>query len=144
METKLGGHEKRATTKISYYAQTHADKYTWTSLISLVHCMVNTMRSVPVMREPRAVLITCSGSEDLCQSLRAHFIQPNNPPLIYQFISPSPLLPLHRNSSSWSILEVSLTFFPSIFCCLISSFPPLPCINLLIYVNPFAVRMKLV
>lgn len=66
------------------------------SWIPAVHSMVNTMRSVPVMREPRAVLITHGGSEDLCRSLRAHFIQPENPtksPLIYQFTSFSLALP---------------------------------------------------
>lgn len=65
------------------------------SWIPAVHSMVNTMRPVPVMREPRAVLITRGGSEDLCQSLGAHFIRAENPtksPLIYQFTS-FPLAP---------------------------------------------------
>lgn len=123
------------------------------SLIPQVHCTVNTMRSVPVMREPRAVLITCGGSEDLCQSLRAHFIQPENltkSPLIYHFTSFSLTPP-----ASQLVLLIHCRGSPSfcshfsspIFCCLIClafSFSPLPCISLLIYVNPFAVRMKLV
>lgn len=123
------------------------------SLIPLVHCMVNTMRSIPVMREPTVILITHGGSEDLCQSLRAHFIQPENPtkfPLIYHFTS----LSLTPSASQLVLLihcggPASFCFhcFSLIFCCLISlafSFPLLPCISLFIYVNPFAVRMKLV
>lgn len=69
------------------------------SWIPAVHSMVNTMRPVPVMREPRAVLITRGGSEDLCQSLGAHFIQAENPtksPLIYQFTSFPLTLPASR------------------------------------------------
>lgn len=69
------------------------------SWIPAVHSMVNTMRPVPVMREPRAVLITRGGSEDLCQSLGAHFIRAGNPtksPLIYQFTSFPLALPASR------------------------------------------------
>lgn len=80
------------------------NKYTQAEFDSPVYCMVNTMRSVPVMREPRAVLITFSTSEDLCQSLRAHFIQPENStksPLIYHFTSFS-----HQLSASQLVLLI--------------------------------------
>lgn len=78
------------------------DKYAQAELDSPVY----SMRSVPVMREPRAVLITFSRSENLCQSLRAHFIQPENSTkslLIYHFTSFSLTRRQHHNLSSWSI-----------------------------------------
>lgn len=90
------------------------------SVIPLVHCMVNTVRSAPVMRECRAVLITHSGSEDLCQSHRAHFIEPqrqHNPshlPLCV-FFCPCAC------TTTWSILKVLISppasmYQPSYLC----------------------------
>lgn len=135
------------------------------SWIPAVHSMVNTMRPVPVMRGPRAVLITRGGSEDLCQSLGAHFIQAQNPtksPLIYQFTSFPLALPasrlallIHCGGSSFFVLPSAPSRRPPppppppppIFVAPISlALSPLRfrCISLLIYVNPFAVRMKLV
>lgn len=126
------------------------DKYAQAEFDSPAYCMVNTMRSVSVMREPRAVLITFSRSEDLCQSLRAHFIQTENStksPLIYHFTSFSLASSQHHNLSSWSIVELLCPFTHPCLCRSFAShcFPgSLPCISLFIYVNPFAVRMKLV
>lgn len=56
-------------------------------VIPLVHCMVNMARSAPVMSQCRAVLITHSGSEDLCQSLGAHFTAPQQPHSFSTFTS---------------------------------------------------------
>lgn len=132
------------------------------SWIPAVHSMVNTMRPVPVMREPRAVLITRGGSEDLCQSLGAHFIRAGNPtksPLIYQFTSFPLALPasrlallIHCGGSSppfsYTPPQPPPLPTPPIFVAPISLALSSPlrfrCISLLIYVNPFAVRMKLV
>lgn len=98
---------------IHTYTHTHMN-----SLIPPLYCIVNTMRSEPVMREARAVLITHSGSEDLCQSLRAHFIQPQTLPqcpLVYPFIS------FLFTSYCMSILEVILCTVPptSLFFCVL-------------------------
>lgn len=124
------------------------------SLLALVHCMVNKMRAVPVMRESRAVLITFSRSEDLCQSLRAHFIQPENStksPRLCHFTSFSLFSSQQHNSSSWSIVGLLCPFARTFLCRSFVTSSPLhcfpgspPCISLFIYVNPFAVRMKLV
>lgn len=113
------------------------------SLIPVPYVMVSTMRSKPVMREARAVLITCSGSEDLCQSLRAHFKQLENVlqcPLVFDFL----FLFLAYVTWVFSRFSLLLCFFFLPLLLLSPLFLPLQCISLLIYVNPLAVRMKLV